>query len=320
MDKHEFTKRENISLKDEFGIEPNFSKWLASSDGIEYIKDALGVELIADGTEVKPNDKFSTDILLHVDPQYTNDDPPRIVIENQYGRSDHEHFSKLITYAVTNEAKYAVWILEDLHPEHKQAINWLNENTNENMNFYVFKAVIEKGETEKEFKLICLCEPDEERKLDMTAKKTGQSELNKTQLSIWSRFSDFLYNKRPDIRRIKPLGQHWCDIRFGMSQGHISVCWLSQESRIRFDFWIGDYKKLYDDLYLIKDEIEKTVGRTLIWDRKDGSKASSISYEMPDEFNIRASDKYDEYFETIFKELNDHFFKIIPIVKRELMK
>lgn len=39
---------------------------------------------------------------------------------------------------------------EDVHPEHKSSIDWLNENTNDNINFYVFKAVIEKiGDSDK---------------------------------------------------------------------------------------------------------------------------------------------------------------------------
>ena len=29
-------------------------------------------------------------------------------------------------------------ICEDVHPEHKSSIDWLNENTNDNINFYVF--------------------------------------------------------------------------------------------------------------------------------------------------------------------------------------
>jgi hypothetical protein len=89
----EFAKKSYVSLKSKFGKEPDFSQWLAN-DGIEYIKQALGIELISEGTEVKPHGQFSTDIVLSVDPQYTNRKPAKVVIENQYGRSDHNHFYK----------------------------------------------------------------------------------------------------------------------------------------------------------------------------------------------------------------------------------
>ncbi|MGL6197117.1 MAG: hypothetical protein ACRC2T_20090, partial [Thermoguttaceae bacterium] len=159
-----FVKKQMVSLKTHFGSEPEFSKWLASDEGIEYLRDVLGVDLTTEGIEVKPNNKFSSDIVFSIDGQ---DD--KVVVENQYGRTDHSHFSKLITYAVTNKAKFAVWIAEEIHPEHKASVDWLNQNTNQNINLYVFKAVIEKiGGSGECFSLACVCEPDEEGKIKMT--------------------------------------------------------------------------------------------------------------------------------------------------------
>ena len=85
-----FVKKEYVKLSKEFGAEPQFSKWLAT-EGIEYLKQALGVELVSEGTEVKPNNEFSVDILMSVDPQYSSGKPAKVVIENQYGRTDHNH-------------------------------------------------------------------------------------------------------------------------------------------------------------------------------------------------------------------------------------
>ena len=309
-----FIKKEYVKLNKEFGNEPQFSKWLAS-EGIEYLKQALGVELISEGTEVKPNKEFSVDILMSVDPQYTSGKPAKVVIENQYGRTDHAHFSKLITYAVANEAKYAVWIAEDIHPEHEAAINWLNDNTSDNINFYVFKAVIEKiGNSEKSFSLIPVCEPKEEQKITMSEKKE-MSALHITQLNFWKVFSSTIDGGSYPFKSRKAQPQHWYDISVGSSACHISICILSQERKCRLDLWIGDNKELYDGLLAKKDEIEATIGRELIWDRKEGSKASSVSFELPDEIDIYNKAEYDNYSSVILKEIKDHFYKIAKFVK-----
>ena len=309
-----FAKKTFLPLNTVFGKETEFSKWLAN-EGIEYLKQALGIELIKEGTEVKPNGKFSTDIVLKVDPQYSNGKPAKVVIENQYGRTDHEHFSKLITYAVTNEAKYAVWIVEDVHPEHKTSIDWLNDNTNDNINFYVFKAVVEKiGESEKSFSLIPVCEPKEELKINMSEKK-DMSELNITRLRFWQNFSRFIDTHDYGFRSRKAQPQHWYDFSIGSSDCHISVCFLSVDKKVRLDLWIQDNKSLYDKLYSKKDKIESAVGRELIWDRKEDSKASSVSYLLTDEFDIYSEDQYDVYSEKILEELKNHFIEIAKFVK-----
>lgn len=310
----EFAKKSYVSLRTRFGKEQDFSQWLAT-DGIEYIKQALGIELITQGTEVKPNGQFSSDIVLSVDPQYTSGKPAKVIIENQYGKTDHNHFSKLITYAVTNEAKYAVWICEDVHPEHKSSIDWLNENTNDNINFYVFKAVIEKiGDSAECFSLIPVCEPNEEKKICMSEKRE-LSELHITQLRFWQNFASYMGSHNYPYKPRKAQPQHWYDIPVGSSQAHISICALSTDKRVRIDLWIHDSKELFDKLYEQKDKIEEAIGRSLIWDRKDDAKASAVSYSLPDEIDIYDLEKYDQYAKIILDEIHNHFYKISKFVR-----
>lgn len=310
-----FYKKTRIPLKNQFGREPEFSKWLASDEGIEYLKQALGIELITEGTEVKPNSQFSVDILMKVDPQYSNGEPAKVVIENQYDRTDHGHFSKLITYAITNEAKYAVWIAEEIHPEHKAAIDWLNANTNDNINFYVFQAVIEQiGDSQPSFSLIPVCEPKEELKINMSERKE-MNDLDIAQLHFWMNFKSGIDTGNYPFKSRKASPKHWYNISTGSSSCRISICMLSLEQQCRIDLWIPDNKELYDSLFAQKDEIEKAVGRNLIWDRKEDSKASSVSYLFTEQFDIYNPDEYDNYTKLILAEIKDHFYKITDFVK-----
>ena len=60
----------------------------------------------------------------------------------------------------------------------------------------------------------------------------------------------------------------------GTSECHISIDLVNKEHKIRVGVWIPDNKKLFDDFYTNKEEIEKNCGFELNWDRLDNKKAS----------------------------------------------
>ena len=49
-----------------------------------------------------------------------------VVIENQYGRSDHRHLGQLVTYLSHREVQRAIWIVEEARREHVKAVETLN--------------------------------------------------------------------------------------------------------------------------------------------------------------------------------------------------
>ena len=88
--------------------EHEFTPWLASEDNIARLADAIGLELQVEGVEV-PVGPFSADILAK--DAFDN----FVIIENQFGKTDHDHLGKLLTYAATLGASAVVWIAEKIH-------------------------------------------------------------------------------------------------------------------------------------------------------------------------------------------------------------
>ena len=69
-------------------------------------------------------DEFSADLVCR-----SLDDNSTVLIENQYGRTDHDHLGKLLTYVGGLKASTMVWIAERIRPAHRAALDWLNEST-----------------------------------------------------------------------------------------------------------------------------------------------------------------------------------------------
>jgi hypothetical protein len=91
--------------------EQEFTPWLADDENFAKLAEALGMELQIEGIEV-PVGPFSADILAK------DTDSNFVVIENQFGKTNHDHLGKVLTYAATLNASEVVWIAERRRRSH----------------------------------------------------------------------------------------------------------------------------------------------------------------------------------------------------------
>ena len=120
---------DQVSVRDVWRKEDkDFTPWLA--ENVDLISDALGMDLELEGQEV-PVGGYSADLVLN---DISTDS--RVVVENMYGSTDHDHIGKLITYAAGLSASYAVLLAETFRPEHCTALNWLNSISSDERGFF----------------------------------------------------------------------------------------------------------------------------------------------------------------------------------------
>ena len=116
----------------------DFTNWLAEEENLNTLGEEIGIDIELISTEAKTG-SFSTDILASE--SNTNN---KIIIENQLESTDHNHLGKIITYASGHDAKIIIWIVKDVREEHRQAIDWLNEHTDEEINIFLCKIELWK--------------------------------------------------------------------------------------------------------------------------------------------------------------------------------
>ena len=82
---------------------------------------------------------------------------------------------------------------------------------------------------------------------------------------------------------VNPSKENWISGFFGISGFNISC--VANFDSARVDLYLGkakkeENKKAFDMLATHKDEIEKTLGASLIWNRGDDIKSSKVSYKL----------------------------------------
>lgn len=132
------------------GRETRFTTWL--SERVDVLEAALGLEGIeVVGTEVDVEGKRLDILAAALDP--AEGGKIALAIEAQYGRSDHDHLGKLLTYAAGAAASYdrvlCVWLVDEVEPAHLAAIELLNSETSERLGFVLARIRFVKSGTEE---------------------------------------------------------------------------------------------------------------------------------------------------------------------------
>jgi len=105
----------------------DFTPWVAKN--LDLLGEATGLVLEFVATEHQIG-RFFLDLLL------SDDQGRTVVVENQYGQTDHDHLGKVLTYTAGTGAEVAVWIAERFTDEHVAALERLNEATTEEYGYF----------------------------------------------------------------------------------------------------------------------------------------------------------------------------------------
>ena len=250
----------------------DFSEWLSKKENIENLNEILGLTLIDISKETYVGayrcDLFAKDETTGI----------KVIIENQLEVSNHDHLGKIITYASGLDAKVVVWIVKEAREEHRSAIEWLNNNTNSSVNFFLIEIHAYKiGESDPAPMFQVVEQPNDFIKNN---KSTNRDEsMNKSQ-SQRIEFNNVVIERGKPFNIRKATTDHWYNVAIGTSEAHIDITLVNKDSLIGVELYITDNKELFDKLYNRKDDIEQELGFKLDWRRLDNSKASRIVYHI----------------------------------------
>lgn len=266
-------KLEEVDIRELWKHEQyDFSEWLSKKENIENLNDILGLTLVDISKETYVGsyrcDLFAKDETTGI----------KVIIENQLEMSNHDHLGKIITYASGLDAKVVVWIVKEAREEHRSAIEWLNNNTNSNINFFLIEIHAYKiGNSDNAPMFQVIEQPNDFIKNNKSI--NSNDTMNKSQsqrLEFWNQFNNVLVERGKPFNVRKATTDHWYNVAIGTSDAHIDITLVNKDSVIGVELYITDNKEFFDKLYQRKDEIENDLGFKLDWRRLNNSKASRI--------------------------------------------
>lgn len=287
----------------------DFSNWLAKEDNIEYLDDILGLTLVNVDKEVYVG-PYRCDLVAKDETTGIT-----IIIENQLEGTNHDHLGKIITYASGLDAKVMVWIVKEAKQEHRAAVEWLNNNTVNDINFFLIEIHAYRiGNSAPAPKFEVVEKPNDFVKRGKLT--PDNTELNKSQserLAFWEQFNQVVINRGKPFNLRKATTDHWYDVAIGSSEAHIAIDLVNKNGRIVVETYISDNKDLFDKIFGHKTEIENALGASLVWDRLDRKKAARIKFYI----NGLDFDNHSNYDE-LMNQTIDAVVKMRDSVKKYL--
>jgi hypothetical protein len=198
------------------GEASEFTPWLARPENISLLGEAIGIELGVESQEASVG-PFRADILCRdtISNHY-------VLIENQLERTDHGHLGQLLTYAAGLDAVTIVWIASRFTEEHRAALDWLNNATATDFNFFGLEIELWRiGDSPFAPKFNVVSKPNDWSKSVREQAASGQSgplsEFQRLHLEFWTQFRQFLEDRGSPVRTNKPSKDHWSNVAVGRS-------------------------------------------------------------------------------------------------------
>lgn len=289
-------KLKKVELREAWKHEAgNFTQWLAEAENLRLLGDEIGFDIGLLQTEAAVGG-YHVDILAE-----ETGTGKKIIIENQLEITDHDHLGKLITYASGYDAKVIIWVVKDVRDEHRQAIDWLNERTNEDTEFYLVQIELwQIGDSPYAPKFEIISKPNDWTKAVRSVDPSELTDTKVKQLEFWTQFKEYAKKNGTRLRMQKGYPQHWLNISIGNSYAHLSLTVNSRDGLIGAELYMPNNKELYNKLLQFRSEIETKLAEKPEWMELPGKKASRIRVQV--KANFEDQSKWEEYFAWLLKE------------------
>ena len=272
----------------------HLTPWLA--ENLEHISEALGMDLDLVGAEVQVG-SFSADLLLH---DISSDE--KVVVENMIGNTDHDHVGKLITYAAGLQATRAVLIAETFRPEHRSALQWLNDHSSNSMSFFGLTIKAWRiGDSKPAPQLEVVVEPD----TWVRSARPAADGWTSTQLAyrdFWTEFLDGFHRRHPGwSRAAAPARDNWMNFPAGRTGVHYTAnfCRLDGRPRFRVELYVDaetheQAALRFEELKKHRETVDSLVDGDLVWEPLDDRRASRIALYYPMDALVHERERWPE--------------------------
>ena len=288
--------------------ERDFTPWMVEEGGLDILADALGLKLEDAEGEVNVG-PFRADILCR-----NTADGSDVIIENQYGISNHDHIGKLLTYSADLGTHTAIWIAEEFHEKHREALNHLNRITDDRFRYFAVRVSIWRiGDSKPAPRFEIVCKPSGWEQSPQNFDIENLSDTEKLRIDYWNALRDYMNNKGSHVkfRKIASISYLDCSRRDGFGiRAHLVP--TRNEIGVTLFMVVDDAIGSFDLLERQRGEIENEFGAELEWEenkvylpKKDTDTWDKDDWENQHEWLMSKLELFDRVFRPRIQKINN---------------
>ena len=259
---------EQVDLRSIWETEPDdFTPWLA--DNLDLLGNTLGIKLELEEQE-KGVGPYRADVVCK---EEGTDN--WVLIENQLEVTNHTHLGQILTYAAGLNAVTIAWIARQFTDEHRAALDWLNQNSTDNLQFFGLEIEVwQIGGPPPAPKFNIVAKPNTWTKGGGSASR-DLTPRRQIQLSFWEGFRKHVVQHSRLPAPTKPAPRSWMRIPVPRGGFHLaaiasffSFVTDKEESELRAELVINHRAYSFHFYKLLlgqKPEIEEQMGEALTW-------------------------------------------------------
>jgi hypothetical protein len=285
---------EEVGLREVWADEArDFTPWLL--DHGKVLADALGIDIEMEEAEHAVGG-YSLDLLGR---DLTND--AVLIVENQLDASDHTHLGQILTYAAGTDASTIVWVAGGFREEHRQAVDWINERTDEDTRLFAVRLGLRRiGDSAPAPLFDVVSSPNDWQKQVRAAARSSQlSGKRQRYHTFWEKFLARLNVVHQDWTRARATPSNAITMASPIKGAYLNPL-FSEGGRIAQHLWIdaGDAERNHGIFKMLEQQrplIEEVYGAELDWDWKEDRKACKIAEYGSG--RVEEEDRHDEFIE-----------------------
>ncbi|MBE9178011.1 DUF4268 domain-containing protein [Oculatella sp. LEGE 06141] len=269
-----------------------FTPWLAQEDNIKLLGDATGMELEVVSQEQTVG-SFRADILC----RDTATDR-WVLIENQLEPTNHHHLGQLLTCAAGLQTVTVIWIASSFTPEHRAALDWLNQISQEQFHFFGLEIELWRiGKSALAPKFNVVSQPNGWTR---TVAIASDEELTTTQrhnLEFWSGLCKQLDRRGSIVKPGDPSTKSYMGFAIGRAGFRLYARADSEDHCLTVELLLSgeDAKPHFHLLEEEREAIEAEMGIELEWDNQTDANDCSIYRVLPD-VDPTDQERWTEYY------------------------
>lgn len=269
----------------------DFTTWML--DNADVLSDVLGMELELAAAEHQVGG-FSLDLIGKE--AGTSD---VVIVENQLEPTDHGHLGQLLTYAGGTDPVTVVWCAPKFRDEHRAALDWLNEHTDEETRFFgveVSAVRIDDSRPAPLFRLVA--QPNDWTKEVQTEKAASLSGKSAAYKSFWVELLTRIRPLHPDwAKGWSGSKDSWITLPYGSSSIWYGFVFTRNGPRVELYFGSSDAEandREFERVTSYRERLDAELGVPLTYDPLEGKKACRIHVDRPEGGDVLDTDSHEE--------------------------